>query len=147
MVFLSFSFILTYPLLLENFVILFGLFVYTNLTSFLAQFFDLEDQLAIQSLGRVSKDNNWSIIVRKGLIFDEVMVKYESSLGFFHQADKRNLFDIIKNNNGFVTINNHSSVKIFFRTLNFKLFPINKNKIFFSVNDIDNIIHNLLIDS
>ena len=136
----SFSLILINPLLLENFVILFGLFVYTNLTSFLSQFFDLEDQLAIQSISTITKDINWSFTIRKGLFFDELVVKYDINLGFLHQTDKRNLFDIIKNNNGSIAINNHTSINIFFKT-------IKKNEIFAKVKDMDKIVRNSLIES
>ena len=144
---LSFIASIIFPIFQQNIIVLAGLVFYSNISSYLSQFFLLEDQLEIFSSSKYIKRQNWFLYTKRGLFFNQYEIHYSTTLGFMTHFDKHNLFDIIKNHKGSIIFNDEVSISFNLKAVTFKLISqAKKEGLIETTQDIDNIIHNILID-
>lgn len=134
------------PVLLQNFLVFFGLFVYSYSSKILSRFAPYEDQLNLEMISTNFQEKNCSLQVIKGLIWNQYVVQYSQLLGFMSTADKKNLFDLIKNNNGFISYTNDVSINFILKDKGLKWFSKTEYKLKKNIRDIESMISNLLIE-
>lgn len=144
--FICFLFSLKNAILIENFLIFFGLYFYIYFCSFLNKISSLDDQLVINELSECEMNENFVIYENKGIFFNEVRIEYTNSLGFMTYADKKNFFDLIKNNNGYLSFNEGVYINFYVKSKGLRFFSQTKYKLIKNVEDIHNILMNLLIE-
>ena len=88
---------------------------------------------------------NFTLHTKNGIVFNSHIINYSNSIGFMTQADKKNFFDFIKNNNGYLSFGNDVSINFSIKGKAIK-FSKSKSKLIKSVKDMDNILMNLLIE-
>ena len=147
---LAFLFIicLLNTILLENFVIFVGLFVYYSVISLISILFPLDEQIIPELL--FINDNIADDIIfscKKGLLFNDYNVSVTKHLGFITKADRRGLFEIIKNNNGWITMENKVSVQFVMKAKELKFFNHQKKKLILNAGELSSIVENLLIEN
>ena len=130
----------------QNFLIFAGLLINSYLTSFLGLFGSYEDQLQLSLLSSTHIYKDFIVLTHQGIIFNTFYIYYTKPLGFISQADKRNFFELIKNNHGSIMFNDSASIKFVLSTSSLKFFSNAKKKLIRNIMDIDNMISNLLID-
>ena len=145
--FLFFSFLcLNFRFFDQNILIFTGLLFYTYLSSLLSLIAPSEDQLQLSTYASVQEYKDFTLHSHRGLIFDTYYVYYAKSLGFMTQTDKRNFFDLIKNNNGSIMYSDHTKIKFVLSSKGLRSLSYAKDNLIRNITDIDNMLSNLLIE-
>ena len=135
---------LTFPIILQNLVILIGLVIFTIISSFLALIAPLDEQIIPEQESFTRLTEDFPVTTQKGFLFNRYYITYSPQISFITNLDKRSMFDVIKNNIGSIVISNKASTSFTFTTTELKFFNNKKFKLLSKVRDLDNIIHNLL---
>ena len=145
--FVSLALCLVIPVLIQNLLVFLGLFVYIYISKILSRFASYEDQLNLEMVSTNFQEKNYTLQVIKGIIWNEYIVNYSQLLGFISTADKKNLFDLIKNCNGFISYTNDVSINFILKDKGLKWFSKTESKLKKNIKDIESMISNLLIEA
>ncbi len=138
--------LLIFPFLLNYFIIFIALLLYTFIISLISVYFTIEDWSDICWTSCDSIDSNFRLSEKRGLIYSYYTIDFYLPLGFLSLEDKRNYYDLIRNNEATVSYSLTHECHFSFHAKGCKFFSGTKLKLLDLENDINQISKNMAIE-
>lgn len=135
-----------FPFILNYFIIFVALLFYSFLISLISVYFSIEDRSDICWSSDDLTNSNFRLSEKKGLFYSYYTIDLYLPLGFLSLEDKRNYYDLIKNNEAIIEYSLTHDCNFSFHAKGCKFFSTTRLRILALANDIEQLSKNMAIE-